>query len=402
LKNGLYSQVDVLNIWPSDQVKLSLPKTCNAGAVEDLAVFATFLGKLVQQLDQKLVASPLGRKITIAGIGYNDTALLPANSLPQSTPRVGFIQLNYPINRSFRSAVTSEPATNPNAALARSFTATRLGNKQSAFGVVEYFNESVHLGLFDIAAVNLEATLAEHEGPGSLFGFMHPLSSEVGMQSIMLPALAERLYLGTPIEEGMKQNFSAFTTKREEAFEAISIFGKAGANRAEVLGSGSSTLLMLRVDKIWPGLAKKLPEMRAAANAIIAGRAVDLPPLRLGLAAPRRFEGHGVTQSIELFEECGRRFQSLSIEAQDAPSAQRFRKLATDCNHGAYLYTQIELLANLRNAETASPAQWQTAFDAYAAHYKQSENLPWPTVYSGFSQKDLFRKLMDPAQFPRP
>jgi hypothetical protein len=394
LRNGDLANVDVLNVWPTDDRFNRFdqsPAALEIGNETDNLL--KFYGILARRLREAHDAGTLPRRVTLAGISYYLTMTPPTN--PQGVAALDgadYLHLFYPITRSWNGPFgASLDGSEANRRIAEDLAAWR----QVAplrFGMVEYHNQSI----YGAVALTDHLHLAGSHGfltadSNALYAYMHPLDRNPGprrltnyLQSRLAwrettgPRALERAALSDALtQEYFTRRYGALASDLRRVYE---LMAQSTENAQEMFGSNSLHMVLFQ-DLIWSPAFYPESEMVAAIPQYRAGGAQTLPAAFAGRTVEQA-NFRGLDSSLALQAEALQIWTraretaapavSARLEADIAwftSTASRYRLLAATCDYmvarhagGDFaparerMAAEIALLEGLAaNGETISP-----------------------------------------------
>ena len=253
LQNGDLQNVDVLNIWPTDNRfnnfdQSQLAKTLGNESDNLLHFYSVVL----EQFKLAYSDGRLTRSVLLVGISYYLTMMPPANKkIISKLEDDGYLHVFYPIDRSWAGEIDSDLK---NRHANRKFIQNLAEWKAVAkfnYGVVEYHNFSAFaaVGVSDMQYLdhNYEALIA---GSSGLFAYMHPLLKNPGPRRLTNYLLSRLPWLQSAPDSrndevnGSKQISVNFFEKRygkwsSKWYEVYELMARSVENAQEIFGHNS-------------------------------------------------------------------------------------------------------------------------------------------------------------------
>jgi hypothetical protein len=187
LETGDLRDIDILNIWPTDDRFNLFDQSPEAAALgnetDNLLNFYVNLGARFQEA---LTEGRLSRPITLAGISYFLTMLPPTNSvIIRKLEAIDYIHLFYPIDRSWSGQVDAHLIDrDANRKVIADMRAWR-GAAKLSFGLVEYYNSAMYaaIDLSDFPQIDTNFLTLSLDGD-ALYAYVHPLLKNPGARRL--------------------------------------------------------------------------------------------------------------------------------------------------------------------------------------------------------------------------
>jgi hypothetical protein len=182
LEHGDLRGIDVLNVWPADDVSNRFDQSPQALAIgNETDNLLNFYLNVAERLREANADGRLSRPITLGGISYLLTMKPPTNySVVAALENSDYLHIFYPIERSWSQSFDASSPSDVNRSLTKNLDAWQ-SFARFDYGVVEYRNLSSYgaIGLSDFphAAANFHSLMAERHG---LIAYMHPLLRNPG------------------------------------------------------------------------------------------------------------------------------------------------------------------------------------------------------------------------------
>lgn len=393
--DGDLKSVDIINIWPSDQLLLNLPKDCvKAESENGTDQLFRFYAGVVSRLDEVLKVRSPDRTITISGISYYDTWRLPRHEVVASVKpgtNVKYLHVLYLNERTFSAPVASEQSpTNQRIMAAFKSWSESLARAGLQIGVCEYYNYSIFLSL---PAPHMRLIGADfktyNDAKVALVSFMHPLRGDAGPARLVEIVRSSAVWSSHAGSPAALQDYAqlAFGEHGPAMLDIYSALDLALENLAEVFGPVTSARFVTGQDKIW----SKPPLSHAfaveAAVAILDGGRRTLPAFRAAHFSPLESSFTGVEKSRKLLSGAADRLDGLLKQTTGVVA----KRLAAEAEWLTYARAMYDLISASMNGFTGretseqTGAEFQRALDRINAANKMDASL------SALSQERLFR-----------
>ncbi len=301
LLRGIYKDVDVLNIWPSDRASFIRQKGCRPAPnaktdVDDLVYFYRELVGYLQK-NSELISSK--RHVVIAGIGYYGTYDLSKSelTLPKSDDLVEYTHFFYNNVRSYNSHLF-DSNSGSNRRLMTKLLETKTRHKLSHFGAVEYYNYSIYRGMVSPHTKQIRTNITQLKKRGlNKWAYMHMGWPASPFHAALDYNLSRVLFSDENPERSLKRFASSFTGQ-SNASQYFDAYELAIEEIAEFIGPETSLYLVTMSDRFWAtspfdkGTKKKLLQV------LLGGGKIELPPQRLPNWGSVTYEGRGLSHSL--------------------------------------------------------------------------------------------------------
>lgn len=370
LANGDLQDVDVLNIWPTDDRFNRFDQSPAALALgnetDNLLHFYLVLGS---RLKEAYEGGRLPRKVVVAGISYYLTMVPPTNrSIAAQLQATDYLHIFYLNERSWSDYVDANlPNRDSNRKIVSDLAAWD-AIADLNYGVVEYYNYSIFAALalsdFPFLAGNYQMLT---RGRGSMFAYMHPLLTNPGprrLTNTLLSRLAWQArengnWIGATsdrseqvVQEYFERRYAGHATEWREIYDLMS---QSVENAKEIFGHDSLYFVLFQ-ELIW----SKPPYTRSEAVGFVPryrmGGIQDLPAAFSGGTTVRE-SFRGLDESIQLQNAAGAKWQSVlarplaadvrarmeSDVAWFMATASRYRLMAATCDYVVAREKQLDL-----------------------------------------------------------
>lgn len=287
LVSGDYASVDILNIWPSDEPQMYVDTTCsNPERYQNpSSVLMGFLKKVAERVGADLPS--LDEPIVLAGISYYDTWQIPdadaLKVLEASPSRLRLEHYFYLNERSFSTPLMSEHAGTWNTRIRHRLGEwTRdLAKLKMRWGIVEYYNYSVHASLPGIHSFLVDDAEAYAGIGASLLSYMHVVRGEMGPWRLTNRLLARSGWGATSTSEVRDDYFRGlYGPAAARVGRAYARLERALSGIKEML-SGQSTLT-LQTLRLRSAKGTSRQEKSSAIARFLAGGPGPMPALGRG------------------------------------------------------------------------------------------------------------------------
>jgi hypothetical protein len=394
LKTGELATADIINLWPSDLLLLTLPKSCKraAGSKSDLDDLVSFYTVVTDRIASEKDWGNTRKRPVIAGISYQSdydfgaaTLKLPAKS------NEAYIHLYYNSLRSHAQTFFDANAS-VNRQIAAEFQSSLRGQPGSALGIVEYHSYSIFQGMVAPELEVLKADLTAFQNNGSMmYAYMHPTRSPTMAEMLLNRALSRLSFVDEPVE-AIRRDFDLHVLGGlAPAREAVSDYVTALKERANFFGPDFSLNLYNFNDHAWIPPILSYSAARAASLALLEGKKAALPPLRFSKLKPVEIEGPSLVAVIARLEMAREKADRAVLMANDpmlrdrlvAMSAEFARTLGV---HKSLLYSSQALQAGY----DADAERCQNLVKTALAHLPSVLAAPWPEYLSTMNMKRSF------------
>lgn len=397
LIGGRYADVDILNLWPSDSPVFATGPYCQRapGSTSPTEDLMFFYAEIMRHLSGSDALKNAGRQVTIAGISYYGTYDLTAVN-PRFRPgsaggnSVDYLHIFYQNVRSYQSPLFTDDAVSINRSLAKMMTESRaaLGGDGAGFGVTEYFNYSIYRSVVSPQSTILNADLDAYADQGAtLYMYMHPNTVPGPFQMALDYGLSRRLAADEAVAHAQARFATAYWG-HDNGPEVFERYAAAIANQAEIFGPESSLWLFQIADQVWkrPPLARG--DVIPYSTKIIDGTTSNLPSVRLPDWPPRRFEGQGLTESLDALDALLSDVSALLSEAKDAQTTTRRRLVYDEIKRSRAVFSLPLYMARIREAAVREDKfKCQSALDDFQTALGDLKALDWPQRLVPFSDK---------------
>jgi hypothetical protein len=397
LKEGELKNTDILNLWPSDLLSLSLPADCkrapeSKGNLDDLVYFYNTVSKRIA--DEKDLVGSDGKRPVIAGISYqNDYDFSgTAKKLPPKNSGA-YIHVYYNSLRSHaREFFDAKPGLNSQ--ISAQFLASKRNHEASATGIVEYHNYSIFNGMIAPELDVLKADLAAFQRNGaSLYAYMHPTRSPT-MAEMLLNRAFSRLSFADESVADIRTDFEQRNLGAvAPAREALRDYSTALASRADLFGADLSLNIFNQTDYAWIPPIVPLKVGREASQAIIEGRQAVLPPLRFTKLKPVTMQSPALTTIIEKLESARQKAEMAVAAAQDPALRGRLAAMSSEFARTLGIHRHLLNVSLARQAGYAGEAsRCRDLTRAAATQLQPVLAMPWPEYLSAMDMKGLYSR----------
>jgi Domain of unknown function (DUF4838) len=359
LENGDLSEIDILNIWPSDNRFNNFDQSPLAKALGNETDNLLHLYTIVcDRIEQAHLEGRLSRPVRVAGISYFLTMRPPTNeAVIRRLEKSDYLHLFYPIERSWAGDIDANLA---NRDTNRQFIADLAAWKLIAkfdYGVVEYHNFSAFaaVGLTDFQhlAHNFETLVAGREG---LYAYMHPLLKNPGprrLTNYLLSGLgwhASNVKDREPTRALTQRLNSQYFVRRYQQIavswrEVHELMAQSVENAKELFGTNSLYWVMFQ-KLIWTDPFYSTSDAIGLIGKYRVGGTQDLPAKFSGLNTVRE-SFVGLDESIRLQEQARIKWQAAIIGTIDREvlthmesdiawfllTTSRYRLMAATCDY---------------------------------------------------------------------
>lgn len=350
LVRGDLRDVTMLDIWPSDQVSLSIPSSCPTPGPDAKPVdhLFDFIGKVMEHLQPILEAADPARNIVIAGISYYDLWDVPAAAVLQRLsprPNVAYTHIFYVNERSY-----SQPLNAPAGSTNRNIFAA-LQNWSNAFrpyeitmGICEYYNYSIYNSLPVTYSNVIKQDLAAYVALGSdVHTYMHPIGGDPGPNRYQ-EVMRSRLLWNEDTSVGYFS--SSFGDKAAEVERAYEMGTEALANVAEMWGAVGGLEQLITQKTNWSSPPLTDEQVRSAIPDYLEGGQHSLPNVRNTHFSPLRTEFVGLDQSVQRLTEV----VDLLENALAGSRADIKRRIESDLMWYKFALAQYQILQTVARA----------------------------------------------------
>lgn len=370
LANGDLQDIDILNVWPTDDRFNRFDQSPAALALgnetDNLLQFYLVVSKRFRGAYE---SGRLQRKVVVAGISYYLTMVPPTNqSITAALQTADYIHIFYLNERDWSDYIDSNLSNrDANRKIVSDLAAWKVVADLN-YGVVEYYNYSVFaaLGLsdFPFLAGNYETLVP---GRGSMFAYMHPLLTNPGPRRLTNSLLARLAWqtrsTGSQIDatddrseqiiqEYFERRYAGHATEWREIYELMS---RSVENAKEIFGHNSLYFVLFQ-ELIW----SEPPYTRSEAVEFIplyrVGGVQDLPARFSGVATVRE-SFRGLDESIQLQVAADAKWRAVlagpmaaavrarmeSDVAWFMATASRYRLMAATCDYVVARENQLDL-----------------------------------------------------------
>lgn len=370
LANGDLQDIDILNVWPTDDRFNKFDQSPAALAIgnetDNLLQFSLVVSKRFREAFE---SGRLQRQVVVAGISYYLTMEPPTNqSITAELKSADYVHIFYLNERDWSDHIDANLSNrDSNRKIVSDLAAWKAVAKLN-YGVVEYYNYSIFaaLGLsdFPFLAGNFE-TLTP--GRGSMFAYMHPLQTNPGPRrltnSLMARLAWQTRVTGTRIDatndrreriiqEYFERRYAEHATEWREIYELMS---RSVGNAKEIFGHNSLYFVLFQ-ELIW----SVPPYTRSEAVGFIPlyrmGGVQDLPARFSGLATVRE-SFRGLDESVQLQVAAGAKWRAVLARPMAADvrarmesdvawfmaTASRYSLMATTCDFVVAREKQLDL-----------------------------------------------------------
>ena len=356
LEGGDLADVDILNVWPTDDRFNRFDQSPEAVALgnesDNLLNFYAVLG---ERLREGFADGRLSRPVRVAGISYFLTMRPPSNgTVTRRLETSDYLHLFYLIERDWSGRFDTDLSNRD----ANRRILEDLAAWQSAadldYGIVEYHNLSAYgaLGLSDFPAFARTFGLLTRDR-SALYAYMHPLLKNPGPRRLTNRLLARLAWIEVPNDTDsalladagaalVREYFQRRYGDHAGEWQAIhELMAASVENAKEIFGTNSLDWLLLQ-ELIW-----SVPHYPPAEAADLIAR------YRMGGAQnlPARFSGmdtiratfRGLDESMQLQDEAARRWTAL-LDGPSLPADVR-RRIQDDIEWFAATASRYRLMA---------------------------------------------------------
>ena len=202
LTSGDLQDIDILNVWPTDDRFNNFDQSPAAVALgNETDNLLRFYSVVSRRFREAYESGRLSRQVVLAGLSYYLTMEPPTNqSITTELQTADYVHIFYLNERDWSDYIDANLSNRDSNRKIVSDLAAWQAVANLNYGVVEYYNYSIFaaLGLsdFPFLAGNYEMLVP---GRGSIFAYMHPLLTNPGPRRLTNSLLA-RLAWQTPIE----------------------------------------------------------------------------------------------------------------------------------------------------------------------------------------------------------
>jgi len=380
LNGGDLSDVDILNIWPSD-TRANLfdqsPAALAIGNETDNLLY--FYSVVARRLREAYAAGQLSRLVTVGGISYYLTWNPPTDpSLIADLEDTNYLHVFYLNERSWAGRIDDDlDNRDANRTIMDDLSSWRsIANLD--YGLVEYYNYSVYaaVALSDFMYLSENHRLLTSNRRG-LFAYMHPLASNPGprrLTNALLAKLGWKDAMASADAGAGEQVINQFFERRygEYALEWRQIYELMATsvdNAREIFGPNSLYWLLFQ-ELIWAGPSYSPAETVAFVYEFRTGNVQDLPELPKGFSEQLyRSNFRGLDDSIRLQEAAAVRWQALLSLSIDPAIRERVESDAawfasTNSRYRLMAATSDFLIAQIGQSDlTASRSQMRAEIE---------------------------------------
>jgi hypothetical protein len=341
LVKGDLREIDILNVWPSDQLKFGLPATCiqsEPGITETDQLFL-FYSAIMGGLQACLTKNAPSKKITLAGISYYDTWNKPSAKNFQKLlpfPNVKYIHVLYLNERSYAESLhTSKKTTNGRIAEAINEWATLVKAQGIGLGVCDYYNYSVYNSLpATFQNVLGDDFVAYRKWGLQLVSYMHPIGGDPGPRRLSESLRAKLAWSAIAVDSIARDYFDlVYSNSASEVSDLYKSINIATSNIAEMWGAVAGLSQLLGQSHYWAVPPLTSEQVRAALQDYLQGGLRTLPNVRQTYFAPLTSDFIGLARSIQELEKAAILVDSLQrksagINASRLRSDEKWIKFA--------------------------------------------------------------------------
>jgi hypothetical protein len=396
LKTGELKGTDLLNLWPSDLLSMSLPKGCKRapGSKSDLDDLIYLYNVVTQRIAGEKSWGDSGKRPILAGISYQNDYDFGATALklpPKSSS--SYVHLYYNSLRT-HALPFFDAGSALNAQVAKEFESSTRTHAASASGIVEYHSYSIFHGMMAPEIDVLRADLAAFQKNGSLlYAYMHPTRSPTITEMLLNRAFSRLAFEGedaATIRNDFDQTVLGGLADAREAFDDVA---HALQSRSALFGADFSLNLYNFNGYVWIPPNLPLPIARDAALSILEGRQTLLPPLRFSRLKPVQMPAPPLAQVISRLERALAKIQQASAKASDPYLQERFKSMSGEFArilgiHKSLLFSTQALQAGYRGENQGCQEMVKTAL----AHLPTVLANPWPEYLSAMDMKGSFSR----------
>jgi Domain of unknown function (DUF4838)/Glycosyl hydrolase family 67 N-terminus len=370
LANGDLQDIDILNIWPTDDRFNNFDQSPAALALgNETDNLLQFYFVVSNRFREAYESGRLPRQVVVAGISYYLTMEPPTNqSITAELQTADYVHIFYLNERDWSDYIDANLSNRDSNRKIVSDLAAWKAVANLNYGVVEYYNYSVFaaLGLsdFPFLAGNYETLIP---GRGSIFAYMHPLLTNPGPRRLtnsLLARLAWQTRLNGNridatndgseqiVQEYFERRYAGHATEWREIYQLMS---QSVENAKEMFGSSSLDNVLFQ-ELIWAEPPYTRSQAAAFTSQYRLGGVQDLPAAFSGATTVRE-SFRGLDESIQLQEIAAAEWQAVLAGALEADirrrmesdvawfmaTASRYRLMAATCDYVVARENQLDL-----------------------------------------------------------
>lgn len=350
LLKGDLKHVSMLDIWPSDQVSLSIPSSCPAPGPDAKPVdhLFDFIGKVMDSLQPMLETADPARNIVIAGISYYDLWDVPNASILQrlsSRPNVAYTHVFYVNERSYSQPLNApEGSTNSDIFAALQDWSNAFRPYAITIGICEYYNYSIYNSLPATYSHVIKEDVQAYVSLGSdVHTYMHPIGGDPGPNRYQEVIRSRALWSAHASVDYFSSSFGDKAAEIERAYEMGT---KALANVAEMWGAVGGLEQLITQKTNWSSPPLTDDQVRSAIPDYLEGGQHSLPNVRNTHFSPLRTEFVGLDQSVRGLTEV----VDLLENALASSQADIKRRIEIDLMWYKFALAQYQILQTVARA----------------------------------------------------
>jgi hypothetical protein len=390
ISTGIYKQSEFINIWPSDQVQVTVPQGCShaKGSANGLDDFTFFINKVSKAIATDVRLDKLPQRPFVLGISYqghydqSHTGLV-LNS--QEAPN--YLHIFYQDLRS-HSAVFFDASSAINSQLAGALERTVKHHQLKKFGVVEYPGFSVYRGMFFGAPDQYSHDIRTYAEKGALlYAFMHP-SLDATVPEMLFNRTISRTLFGGDSPSSILDDFQKnILDGSSEAIRAYELYEKVLRNKTEFFGSNLSLYMVLWYDVFWDPPLLAAAQAQQIMNTYLEGGTVSLPPARMSWPNYDNVALPSLTDAIRDLDSAEKTMNAI-VESKNAGN---IKKLFLEVQRANLIHKILLQLYNARQIGIEGNSNaCRVALDGLNVSIEKVLSYSWPEYVSEFEIKNSY------------
>lgn len=370
LESGDLNDIDILNVWPSDDRFNSFDQSAEALTIgNETDNLLSFYANVGAKFRAAYADGRLSRPVTLAGISYFLTMRPPTNrAVIRELERSDYLHLFYLIERDWSGRIDTDLADrDANRTIIQDLSAWQSAAAFN-YGIVEYHNLSTYAGLglsdFPYFAENFQLLTRNRS---ALYAWMHPLLKNPGPRRLTNRLLSKLAWVdadadavaGLPpdagktlVQEYFDRRYGAHAAEWRAIHELMS---QSVENAKEMFGT-NSLLWILFQEHFWAVPPYTLAQAAGFIPMFRGGGVQELPGAFSDVKSVRA-TFRGLDESIQLQEQAARRWTAVlddslppvvrrNMESDVAwftATASRYRLMAATSDYVVAKQNQLDL-----------------------------------------------------------
>lgn len=385
---GMYKNSDFINIWPSDQINVTVPQGCRhtQGSVSGLDDFTFFINNVSKAIATDFRLQSLGQRPMILGISYQGDYDQSHNNLLLNSPDTpNYLHIFYQDLRS-HSARFFDASSQVNSQMANALVGTVKHHQLKEFGIVEYHGFSVYRGMFIGDPNQYSDDIRTYAEKGSvLYAYMHP-SLDATVPEMLLNRTISRTLFGGDSPSSILRDFQKNILGGDPAaIRAYELYEKALHNKSEFFGSNLSLYSVLWYDIFWDPPLLSTAQAEQIMNIYLDGGITSLPPIRIRWPNYDNVALPSLRTAINDLDSSEKNF-NVVVQSKNS---RNIKRLSLEVQRANLIHKIFMQLYDIRQIESEGKS-CTDALDKLNASINKVLSYEWPEYVSEFEIKNSY------------